>query len=71
MTTKIRVRMMLDVTKEYTDEEIADLWPDAILGDTQEVVGAEERTSVRVDPVEYAAVLLSLGATAKLKVEVG
>ncbi len=62
--------MMLDVTKEFTDEEIADLWPEAALGDTLEVVAAEERTSLRIDPVEYAAVLLSQGATAKLKVEV-
>lgn len=62
--------MLLDVTKEFTDEEIADLWPDAILGDTLEVVRAEENTSVRVDPVEYAAVLLSQGAEVQLKVEV-
>lgn len=67
---KVRVRMLLDVTKEFTDAEVVDLWPEAALGDEGRAVDREERLSLRVDPAQYAAVLLAQGAEFQIKVDV-
>ncbi len=66
---KVRVRMLLDVTRDFSEAEVLDLYPAAALQEVTGVVQAEEEMNLRVDPAQYAAVLLAQGADVKMKVE--
>ena len=61
MPTKIKVTLALQAERIYTDEELAELYPEAALGDAEAAVRRTEELAARVDPVTYANILMALG----------
>lgn len=70
MPTKVKVTLALQAERTYTDEELGELYPGAVLGDTEEAVRRTEELAARVDPVTYAKILMALGGRTRIKVEV-
>lgn len=73
---KVQVHMLLTATREFTPEEVAELYPTTLASlavggegnDLAERVRIEETASMRADPVEYVQVLLIQGAVPRIKV---
>ncbi len=67
----VKLRMLLEVKQDYTDQEFLDLYPEsAVKDDTAVVTEVENQSLSGVGPEQYVETLQALGARFGISVQV-